>query len=238
MQRIPLHVATDIKDSWNLTWNLPDWPDRHYHVDKTVLQETGRDVRTALQQMVDDARAKKPLGISLKQLAIAGAQLREAIFFGVGNDAREAAFVLGQLLGAGTDWKLLITLDERVYVPWGLAYDGDPALLPDNPLPSEITPELYAGFWCLKYNVCTLHSVVDPKGLLKPRSYDEVQMLRIINQGCWTAAENAIPPPEKTFFDSVWTRGQSAITSSDEFFKAWQSGRKDIDLLYLYCHAN
>lgn len=236
MDSVPLQVATDKGASWKLTWNLPDWPDRHYHVDRTLLQDCGDEVRKALQEMVDDARSKKALGPSLKKLAIAGAGLREAIFLGRGKEAVEAEFVRDQLPLTANVWRLLITLDERVYVPWGLAYDGDPTLLPDNS--AKITPASYAGFWCLKYSVCTLHSVLDPTGLLKPRSNDEVLMLRIINKPCWDTAEKGVPPNEKTFFDGVWARSKNPITTSDEFFKAWKQWHKDVDLLYLYCHAN
>jgi hypothetical protein len=236
MHSVPLQVATDRGVSWNLTWALPNWPNRHYHVDKTILQDCGQDARKALQEVVDDAQAKKPLGPSLKKLAIAGASLREAIFLASGKEAVDAEFVINQLPATAKVWQLLITLDERVYVPWGLAYDGDPTLLPENP--PKITPDLYGDFWCLKYNVCTLHSVLDPTGLLKPRSNNEVQMLRIINKPCWDAAEKALPPAEKTFFDAVWTRSRLPINTSEEFFKTWRQSRKDVDLLYLYCHAN
>lgn len=236
MPSIQLQVATDKSASWNLTWQEGDWGDRHYHVDKTILQDTGQEVRKILQEVIDDARAQKPLGPSLKRLATAGAEFREAIFMGAGKEATEAEFIRDKLLPSRNDWKLRITLDERVYVPWGLAYDGDPALLPENP--PTISWAQYAGFWCLKYNVCTLHSVIDARGLFSPRSNDEVQMLRIVNKSCWDAAENAVPLVEQVFFKSVWSQSQNPITSSDDFFKAWKQNYKNVDLLYLYCHAN
>lgn len=234
MDCISLQVATDKGGSWNLTWDLPNWPNLHYHVDKTILQEYGQEARKALQEVVDDARAKKPLGPSLKKLASAGRDLRYAIFLVSGKEAIDADFVRRQLPTSDNLWRLLITLDERVYVPWGLAYDGD--LPPDNP--AAITPALYSGFWCLKYNVSTLHSLCDPRGVLKPRSNEEVQMLRIVNKPCWDDAEKEVPPAEKALLNSVWACSKTPITSSEEFFKTWQQWHKDVDLLYLYCHAN
>lgn len=234
MDSISLQVATDKNGSWNLTWALPGWPNLHYHVDKTILQDQGEDARKALQQVVDDARANNVLGPSLKKLASAGRDLRDAIFLAIGNEAKDADFVLGQLPPSANLWRLLITLDERVYVPWGLAYDGD--LPPDNP--TTVTPALYSGFWCLKYNVCTLYSPCDPRGVLKPRSNEEVQMLRIVNKPCWDDAEKQVPPAEKVIVNAVWACSKTPITSSEEFFKTWQQRHKDVDLLYLYCHAN
>jgi len=236
MDIVPLQVATDIGPSWKLTWDIPNWPNRHYHVDKTILQDCGQEARKALQHLIDEAQAKNPLGPPLKNLARAGAELRDAIFLGAGQEAAEAEFVREQLPPEIGLWHLLITLDERIYIPWGLAYDGDPDLLPDSP--AQILPQLYQGFWCLKYSVCTLHSVLDPRGLLKPRNNDEVQMLRIINKSCWDAAEQAVPDGEKAFFNGVWKRSQAPITTSEEFFKAWKQWHNDLDLLYLYCHAN
>jgi hypothetical protein len=233
---IQLQVAQDIGESWKLTWQDPQEPERHYHVDKTLLQNTGKQVRDALQLLVDNARSQVPLGPSMKKLAQAGADLRRAIFRGRGREIEDATYVRDKLLphlpGPST---LLISLDERIYIPWGLAYDGDSDELPENP--AKIDPDLYAGFWCLKYQVCTLHSIVDASGVKKPRAYDEVQMLTIINQVCWDAAEKDIPKEEGDMFKNALARSKPLITSSKEFFATWGQSHAQIDLLYLYCHA-
>jgi hypothetical protein len=235
--RIQLQVALDTGESWKLTWQDPQELERHYHVDKTLLQNTAKQVREALQGVVDTAKdGQVTLGPSLKKLAHAGADLRKAIFRGKGREIENATYVRDKLLpnlpGPST---LLISLDERIYVPWGLAYDGDPDALPDNP--AKIDPDLYAGFWCLKYQVCTLHSIVDASGVKKPRAYEEVQMLTIINQLCWDTAKKNIPEEEKAMFDGALARSKPEIASSKEFFATWGQSHAQIDLLYLYCHA-
>jgi len=133
---------------------------------------------------------------------------------------------------------LLISLDQRVHLPWGLAYDGDPEQLPDNCPNASITPADYSGFWCLKYRVSTLLDVIDPSGINKPRANNEIQMLTVVNKVCWDTARLCIPDTELSLFDSTLARSQPPIGSSAEFFKAWRQFHKDLDILYLYCHAN
>lgn len=234
--RIQLQVGQDLGHTWKMTWQDPQEPETHYHVDKAVLQDMAKPVREALQKVIDNARNQTPLGAALKDLARAGSKLRKAIFLGKGEEIKKANYVRDQLLPSLEDCRLLISLDERIYIPWGLAYDGDPEQLPDNP--PKITPDLYAGFWCLKYHVCTLHSIVDASGVKKPRAYDEVQMLTIINQLCWETALRAVPVTEQEIFKSTLARSKPPIVSSDVFFKTWRQSHTDIDLLYLYCHAN
>ena len=137
-----------------------------------------------------------------------------------------------------TDWRILITVNQRVYIPWGLAYDGDPEALPDDPPPDSITPLLYAGFWCLKYQVSTLHEIIDPSGIKKPRSNDEVQMLTIVNQPVWDTAKNHVPADELPALTSALARSRPLINTSEDFFKTYKKLYRGIDLLYVYCHAS
>ena len=122
---IQLQVTGDVNDSWHLTWQDPAWPERHYHVDPQLLDAAAKDVRTALQQVVDDARAQTVLGPSLKALATAGAEFRKAIFLTHGAGIDDAKFMRDEHLSSRDDWQLLISINQRVYLPWGLAYDGD-----------------------------------------------------------------------------------------------------------------
>jgi hypothetical protein len=233
---IRLQVTGDFNDSWKCTWQDPQWPDKQYHVDASVLQEAASAVRDALQQVIAAAGVKAPLGPPMKTLASKGAELQDAIFLGRGAGINNAVYVRDKHLPSRDDWMLLVSTDQRVYIPWGLAYAGDPSKLPDNP--PAITPDLYAGFWCLRYGVSTLHDIIDPSGVTTPRANDEVQMLTIVNQECWDAAEKVIPDTERELFKSSLARSAPLISSSQEFFKAWKKGHRDIDLLYLYCHAN
>jgi len=233
---IQLQVSGDVEGSWQLTWQDPQWPERHYHIDAAVLEDSARDARKALQDVVDDARNKLRLGASLKKLAKAGSNLQKAIFLTHGKSIVDAAYIRDVHLPSRTDWTLLISVNQGVYIPWGLAYDGNPDALPDDP--AVITPAMYAGFWALKYRVCTLHEIIDPSGVRKPRANDEVQMLTIVNRPIWDTAVKNIPPTEVTMFNGTLARSEPLIASSDEFFKTFKKLYRGIDLLYVYCHAN
>ena len=235
---IQLQVAGDVEGSWHLTWQDPQWPERHYHVDAAVLEDTAKDVRKALQDLVDDARNKLSLGPALKKLATAGSALQKAIFLTTGRGIPDSTYIRDQHLPSRNDWTLLISVNQRVYIPWGLAYDGDPDALPDDPDAGAITPALYAGFWALKYQVCTLHEIIDPSGVRRPRANDEVQMLTIVNQPVWDTAVKNIPPAEVAMFNGTLARSEPPIASSEEFFKKFKKLYRGIDLLYVYCHAN
>jgi len=235
---IQLQVTGDVDDSWHLTWQDPAWPpERHYHVDPQLLEAAAKEVRAELQKVVNDARANKSLGPSLKALARAGAELKKAIFLATGPNA-DAKFIRDSHLPSRDDWLLLISINQRVYLPWGLAYDGDPEALPDNPDENSLTPDLYAGFWCFKYQVCTLHGIIDPSGIKKPRSNDEVQMLTIVNQQVWEQAKASVPAAEIPVLDGALARSEPPISKREDFFKKYKKLYRGVDLLYLYCHAN
>jgi hypothetical protein len=235
---IKLHVTGDGNKRWKMTWQDPNWPDRHYHVDESILHDIGKQVRGALQRVVDDARGKVPLAPAMKDLARKGADLRNAIFLARGEGAYKAQEIRDDYLPGRDNWTLLISLDQRVHIPWGLAYDGDPEVLPDNCEDAAVLPSLYEDFWCLKYQISTLLDIVDPTGIFKPRANNEIRMLTVVNKACWDTAEQRIPPSEKALFDSGLARSHPIIASSADFFRQWKLLHKDVDLLYIYCHAN
>lgn len=237
MSECDLQVTGDSGSSnWKLTWQSRQklWPERHYHVDAKSLKETGKEVRAALQDVIDAARYKDPLGPAMKALARAGAEFRRVLFIAEGEGQSYARQIRDTRLPGCAS--LLVSLSPKVYIPWGLAYDGDPEQLPDNPSKQQFTPELYAGFWCLKYRLCTLYEIADASGVEKPRSNDEVQMLTVVNKGVWDTAEKELV--DRPIFDSSLARSGPLITSSLEFFKTFNKRYREIDLLYVYCHAN
>lgn len=174
----------------------------------------------------------------MKDLARKGADLRNAIFLARGEGAYKAQEIRDDYLPGRDNWTLLISLDQRVHIPWGLAYDGDPEVLPDNCEDAAVLPSLYEDFWCLKYQISTLLDIVDPTGIFKPRANNEIRMLTVVNKACWDTAEQRIPPSEKALFDSGLARSHPIIASSADFFRQWKLLHKDVDLLYIYCHAN
>jgi hypothetical protein len=235
---IKLQVTGSGNQVWKMTWQDPAYPDRHYNVDADYLQDVAKTVRDALQAVVDSARAGKSVGRELKELARRGAELQTAIFSGEGEGVLKANVIKNDYLPSRLDWMILVSVDQRVYIPWGLVYGGDAERLPDNPTLDEITPEVYSHFWCLKYQVAALHEVIDPTFITKPRANNEVQMLAIVNQLCWDSVRNRVSEDELKLLDDGLLRGLQPIASSSGFFSAWKRLHQNLDVLYLYCHAN
>jgi hypothetical protein len=113
-------------------------------------------VRAALDQLcsrfVDNRPEDRDGGLDeLRELAKAGEQLKDRLFEGPAR-ASEVESLLAAPNGRRQCW---FQLDHKtpVQIPWGLLFDRPPKH--GRKLEPE---ELKRGFWCMKYDVCTLVS--------------------------------------------------------------------------------
>lgn len=236
-------VTLDVKgdgDLLKLDWRSPSAPGASYHTGINKLVVRGKVVRERLQDLItaamDQRAAKQPLklGFELKALAEAGSKLREAIFSAEAgteeNEGTEAETWLADLGEA----VLHVWIDRRIYIPWGLAYDGDP---PDIADPSEMDIGKFSGFWCVKYGLSTLYNRIRDSVVRNPRPTDQVQIVKLVNASAWTTAVSQIPLIEQMASDLIF---KDAIYTSQDFKKTWQKNKKSLetDLLYFYGHAS
>ena len=235
---INLDVKVKANKEWKLTWRDPKayWPDLCYHVDSDLVKEVASDVRMALQTVVDEAMGKKHFSHALKQLARKGSELKDAIFTGEKGEDETTNDIRQTFLPERTDCMIMVNADKRVYIPWGLIYDGDADSLPDDA--EDVPMQQYRGFWCVRYLLSTLYDGVNARAVEKPRNFSDVQMLSVVNLNCWTPAVEELDDEEKSIFARVWDLRGKRVTSSKKFFQEWKARHTDLDLLYFYCHAN
>ncbi len=232
---IDLDVKGDGASRWKLTWHDPKGflNETHFHVDSDLLVAISDEVRLALQGLVEAIMEGGDSAAALVGVARQGAELKKALFRGEGENAKKAREIRDDFLPQRGDCMILISLDQRVYVPWGLVYDGDPDGLPQDP------QELQSNFWCVKYRVSALYNMVSRRMVERPRSVDKARMMTVVNEDCWTAATQSLPATEQKLFESVWEwKGKPVLKSSKEFFKEWKKEHPNVDVLFFYCHAD
>ena len=146
-----------------------------YHVDGNRLAAASENVRARLQDLVDAAYAKLPYEQALIELAKEGALLREEIFASEAGEEEEYAAQGVKDWFEGLDAATLhVTIDKRIYIPWGLAFDGDPEDLVNDP------GIAIAGFWCMKYRLSALYNRILDRVVSNPRSTDQARIVALV----------------------------------------------------------
>jgi hypothetical protein len=244
----PTHVILDVREdgasTLKLDWGTPASAATTYHVQARRLTDAAKGVRACLEDLITSAmnrcKAKEPMtvGLELKRLAEAGHALRNAIFFSVPGPPDE-----GPAEKTRKEWfpnlgevAMHVRVTQEIYIPWGLAYEGDPALLSEDP--EEISIDKFSDFWCLKYHVSTLYNRIPDSVVRKPRATHEAQIVKLINEGAWTKAFEQVSGPEQRLVAAMFTG--SSICSTSEFREVWVKGNRNMetDLLYFFGHAN
>ena len=239
MTEIRLDVKGDGDNRLKLDWKTIASDEWWYHVDRRALCDRGKTARLRLQDLVDAAMANKPLSVPLKNLARAGADLRERIFSSEPEPDIPGAENWGVeadkwFLGA-SEAILHLRIDQRVYIPWGLAYDGDPDKLPDD---DKVCQNIgtYAGFWCVKYKLSTLYNRIRDSVVKQPRPVSSATRVKLVHQGAWTLASKSLSSEEKALDALLFNH---TIDSKDGFNAEWKKKkRNETDLLYVFGHSN
>jgi hypothetical protein len=238
---ITLDVKGDGSDYLKLDWRTAKAPGPFYHVVLEKLRPRVAEVRERLQALIETAVEQRnedhPLmvGNELKALAQAGVKLRKAIFFPAPiKHEEDEGYETEQWLAKLGDAILHVWIDRGIYIPWGLAYDGDP---PEDDDPSRMGMESFPGFWCVKYRLSTLYSNITDDVVRSPRRSNEAQIVNLRNAAAWSAALSHVPPEEQIIVDQIFKSG--AICSSQDFRKVWPKDlRNNTDLLYFFGHAS
>jgi hypothetical protein len=239
MSGIRLDVKGDGNTLFKLDWKTLTSDERWYHVDRERLERAGKEARARLQDVIDAAMGKQPLARPLKRLAQAGTKLRNRIFTSEPNpEIRE-----GEMWGPQSEeWfrafsaaSLHLTIDQRVYIPWGLAYEGDPDALPEDA--DDVPLQQYEGFWCVKYRLSTVYNRIRDGLVRAPRPVDSSKRVRLMHESTWANALAHVPEDEKALAETLFNQ---TISSKDDFDSVWRKnkGNLDTDLLYYFGHAN
>jgi hypothetical protein len=239
-----IDITLDVKgndDLLKVDWRSPAAGVASYQTDPNRLINRSAEVRDRLQDLIHaamkDRAAQRPLavGLELKELARAGRKLRNAIFFPQAGDEKEAQEAEECLSSLG-EAVIHVTIDRQIYIPWGLAYDGDPELLADDT--TDMSIARFSDFWCLKYRLSTLYNRIRDRVVRSPRTTGEARIVKLVNARAWAKAFGQVSLQEQELVAAMFKAGD--ICTRQDFEKVWKRQKKcmETDLLYFFGHAN
>lgn len=217
-----------------------------YIVDIAGINTAAASVRRALSRFVtqcldDNAGGVARSGAHLKDLARCGNDLYWAFFDDKAHpdDARQ---VREWIESAAGSHRMHVVIDDRTYVPWGLAYDGDPEKLSGDP--EDIDIAHYENFWALKYFVSPFYKNIVVRAGVNPKPVALYRLVSALHQTAFSGAEAAInaTEPEKQVLDWLRqhfdiTRAFNSVYTKMDLFNSWGT-HSDLDMIFFYCHAN
>lgn len=213
-----------------------------YFINRKLVEECARDIRRVLRELVNAALDDNLLGCgpTIKELAEQGALLHTALFaktVGEGDPKR----IRNYFENLPKPHRMRFVVSDDIFVPWGLVYPADPALLPDI-LPKDAGNawEVYKAFWCLSYQVSTLYYRIPPDaagGGLQDAS--TLNILRVVNPDTFASATAPLAQcPEDRFLGWLRDFAGEPLTTSRQLKEEWRKNGSQIGLLYFYCHAS
>src|SRR6185503_16885544 len=96
--------------------------------------------------------------------------------------------------------RISFTVDDLVHVPWGLIYEADPddpkskGYLTGDPEQDDI--QLFQSFWCLKYRVSAVHSMITALSIGDSQPAKFFKMLSVVNKSALDASMPNLREPE------------------------------------------
>lgn len=235
----PPLVSVDIRlheSSLKVTWiHDQGGQDPPYMIDADMLKDRGNKVREKLARLVAAAREKvkeKTFGPALKELALAGRDLYQALFFDVDGTASETVRAFRhELESRSMPCRILVKVDPRIHIPWGLLYSGPTERVPDH---GRI--EGFEDFFCLKHYLATSYNRLS--ALPRPPAGAAFQLLSVINKQTFDSARGALDEEQRQVLDEMMERHGEPAYSKDEFEQRWRAAAVKFGLVYFYCHAN
>lgn len=182
--------------------------------------------------LIEAARKEsKVFGPALKELARAGRDLYEALFLDAASSRDVAQEIRDDLESRSSPCRILVKVDPRIHIPWGLLYCG-----PRDRISESGRIEELCGFACLKYNLSTIHSRLPV--LPKPRKDEVFKLLPVFNKRSFESARGVLRADEQEFVDMLMRRFSEPTFSKTAFEERWRTEALKFGLIYFYCHAN
>jgi hypothetical protein len=167
-----------------------------------MVQKDAAEIRQKLDALVDVLMKDPttPCGSQLKDLARAGRELYNDLFqVGVRGSEVDSAVVRSWLQGKLEPHRLSVVVDTYVHVPWGLVFDGDPELIPDD----AFDIESYKDFWCLKFLLSCSYKGLDPSIAEHGERSNEFRLVPVLHQGEYDLSKWKVDDPEGVAFNKV-----------------------------------
>jgi hypothetical protein len=248
-------VTIEIVDpaSFRVVWHR-GLPYRPYLIDKGDVESVSGDIRTKLGALVNNAMRKESAIKAGNAEALSQVTASERdILLELVRSCRDLCTILftctpesgvsqqdvdrirDRIRAEQTTKSICFLVKARVYVPWGLLYDG--------PQPSEIdpaNPDCFAGFWCLKHQISAVFdTLASPNDFVVSYDRSEFHTLLAGDSAEFTKAEESLSHPAECqrYEKLLQSYGKIAVSSAD-LVHTWKEREKQLGLLYLFCHAN
>jgi len=229
---------------------------RPYLIDRGDVQAVSGQIRDQLSALVGNAlRREREIALHndnaveaankdeheiMETLIERCAELFEVLFrCAPGSSATQAyvhEHIRDKIRGERSGKSICFLVKPRVYVPWGLLYDG--TLAPDA---DPTNPDDYAGFWCLKHQISTVFdALASPSDFVVTYDNGVFQTLSIGDAAEFTKAELVLKEclEEQGAIDMLRKRHGSPATTSETLIKAWTDCERTLGLLYFFGHAD
>jgi hypothetical protein len=240
---------------FKVTWNR-GLAFRTYMIARGDVEDVSENIRTQLGSLVTNAliRDKAATAKDASKVKAANAderaimetlvahcrELYETLFrCESGSEASQAyvdQYIRDQIRRETTPKSICFLAEARVYVPWGLLYDGSLAANADPGNPAH-----FGGFWCLKHQVSTIYdTIASPHDFVVTYDSSAFHLVSGGDNAEFTKAKRALKgqAAERKWVAQLLKGYGRPATSSIELVDAWRSNEKRIGLLYLFCHAS
>jgi hypothetical protein len=196
----------------------------------------------ALQAAEEVLKAEADQKEIMQCLVREGRGLHDTLFTRMAGSAADQTYVdriRAHISGLAGKKSICFMVKPRVYIPWGLVYEGPRPVDPD-----PVEPTDFPGFWCLKHRVATVYnesvSPFDFDPMDPPATFD---YLACVHKQEFDASQQVLADPlykgkHQDEMDLLVKLGQewgSPVNTPEELVSGW---RDSLGLLYLYCHAS
>jgi hypothetical protein len=202
-----------------------------YEISEEFFNTQASRVRDVLDRLVKAKIKGEPIGPILKDLARAGKVLY-GLLFKANDYENEPPKAQKWMAAAEQPLFINITVSTYTRIPWGLLYEGDPELIPDDADPMDF--RIYEGFWCLKYLIACLHQRIKDVTEMRP----EFKVFPVIHKNEYTKVHAALTPAEQTRIADLLMSFGGGIETSQDLYAKWKRAGAIDRILMFYCHAN
>jgi hypothetical protein len=231
-----VHRDTDTS-TLQFNWMLGHYPRGQYSVDEGLLDETAKDARAALQELVDGWRAGNPAKYSelLHNVAAQGFELYNKLFLGSRSRDRDSAEKVKEYIAVKLNPlndTITFEVPSAVHLPWGLLYD-DPTVAGNG----AVDPNR---FWCMRYDVSTHYELLEAYGVETAWRANEYPLLFGAHETAWNAAHSMLRTEQQNHLSHLLRPPEQPKFSRADLVTRW---RRDCDrapygLLCFYGHAS
>ena len=234
MDRICVYVTqTTTAHLLKFVWTDAGRPFLPYCVDRDGLTHAVQAVRESVDHYVR-SYSDPPTTTTrsrFRSLATAGAQLYQAIFTRVTGDQSVEEIKAWLTDRSKNQLTVEFIVDDRIYVPWGLVYEGG-----ESPNAEHGRHSSCVDFWAIKYQVTANYFRITP-GSAHGISRKDIELLVVINKEVYERTRKTIGRQGASRIDAIMRRDGDVISSTTDLFERWQLARQRASILFFYCHG-